>query len=248
MELRNQFTVATRHKLGDLVSLPPNELDPPIDDPFDMEPYGDDETMMFQIPEADLVDASGKPIIMQLLMDGLINAEVLLPIGDGEAIAKVVQYAVDSEGKLIGEYNENHILNTLRYMCELRDGTVKEFAANMIALNIFEESDADGHTNTLLYKIVDHKSLGEAVKMADKYIVSRNGTKRIRQTTVGWKFLVKWTNGGCQWIPLKILKELNPVQVAEYVVARNIADKPAFAWWIHYVLRKRDVIVSKFNA
>jgi hypothetical protein len=201
------------------VSLPPNELDPPIDDPFDMEPYGDDETMMLQIPEVDLVDASGKPIIMQSLMDGLINAEVLLSIGDGEAIAKVVQCVVDSEWKLIGKYNENHILNTLRYMCEFPDGTVKKFAANMIASNIFEESDADGHTSTLIYKIVDHKSLGEAVKMADKYIVSRNGTKWICQTTVGWKFLVKWTNGRRQWIPLKILKESNPVQVAEYVVA-----------------------------
>ena len=137
VELRNQFTVATRQKLGDSVSLPPNELVPPIDDPFDIEPYGDDETMMFQIPEADLVDASGKPIIMQSLMDGLINAEVLLPIGDGEAIAKVVQCAVDLEGKLIGEYNKNHILNTLRYMCKFPDGTVKEFAANMIALKIF---------------------------------------------------------------------------------------------------------------
>ncbi len=102
VELRNQFRVATRQKLGDLVSLPPNELDPPIDDPFDMEPCGDDETMMFQIPEADLVGASGNPIIMQLLMDGLINAKVLLPIGDGEAIPKVLQCAVDSEGKLIG--------------------------------------------------------------------------------------------------------------------------------------------------
>ena len=64
----------------------------------------------------------------------------------------------------------------------------------------------------------------------------------------GIESLVKWTNGGCQWIPLNILKESNPVQVAEYVVAQNIADKPAFAWWIHYVLRKCDVIVSKFNA
>ncbi len=106
-----------------------------------------------------------------------------MSIGDGKAIEKVVQCAVDLEGKLIGEYNENHILNTLWYMCKFLDGTVKEFAANMIASNIFEESDADGHTNTLLFKIVDHKSLGEAVKMADKYIVSRNGTKRIHQTT-----------------------------------------------------------------
>jgi hypothetical protein len=47
-----------------------------------------------------------------------------------------------------------------------------------------------------------------------------------------------------QWIDLKILKESNPDQVAEYVTARNIADKAAFAWWVPYVLRKWDVIGS----
>jgi hypothetical protein len=30
--------------------------------------------------------------------------------------------------------------------------------------------DADGYSKTLLHTIVDHKSSGEAVKMADKYI------------------------------------------------------------------------------
>ena len=43
---------------------------------------------------------------------------------------------------------------------------------------------------------------------------------------------------------LKILKESNPVQVTEYVTARNFADEPAFAWWVPYVLRKQDVFVS----
>ena len=42
MELRSQFTVANCQELNDSVSLPLNELDPPIDDPFDMKPYGDD--------------------------------------------------------------------------------------------------------------------------------------------------------------------------------------------------------------
>ncbi len=51
-------------------------------------------------------------------------------------------------------------------------------------------------------------------------------------------------NGTCQWIDLKILKESNLVQIAEYVTARNIADESAFAWWVPYVLRKQDVIVS----
>ena len=80
--------------------------------------------------------------------------------------------------------------------------------------------------------------------MANKYLLTKTGTKRMRQTTQGWKFLVQWANGTCQWIDLKILKESNLVQVAEYVTARNTADEPAFAWWVPYVLRKQDLIVS----
>ncbi len=101
--------------------------------------------------------------------------------------------------------------------------------ANVIASNIYEEGDADGFSSSLLYKIVDHKSSGEAIKMADKYITTRTGTRRMRQTTVGWLFLVKWGDGSQQWIDLKILKESNPVQIGAYVIARGIQDEPAFA-------------------
>ncbi len=66
--------------------------------------------------------------------------------------------------------------------------------------------------------------------MADKYITTRTGTQRMRQTTVGWLFLVKWGDRSQQWIDLKILKESNPVQVGAYVTARRIQDEPAFAW------------------
>ena len=57
--------------------------------------------------------------------------------------------------------------------------------------------------------------------MADKYITTKSGTRHLRQTTVGWKLLVEWANSSCQWIDLKLLKESNPVQVAEYATARN---------------------------
>jgi hypothetical protein len=106
------------------------------------------------------------------------------------------------------------------------------------------ELNADGYSSSLLYEKIDHKSSGEATKMADKYLLTKTGTERMRQTTQGWKFLEQWACGTCQWIDLKILKESNPVQVVEYVTAKNIADKPAFAWWVPYVLRKQDVIVS----
>ncbi len=47
---------------------------------------------------------------------------------------------------------------------------------------------------------------------------------------------------------MKILKESNPVQVAEYTMACNIGEEPAFAWWVPYVLHKQDVIVSAINS
>ncbi len=119
---------------------------------------------------------------------------------------------------------------------------------NIIASIIFMELDADGYSSSLLYEIVDHKSSGEAMKMADKYFITKSGTKWMHQMTQGWKFLVQWANCMRQLIDLKILKESNPVQVAEYVTARNIAEEPAFAWWVPYVLRKRDVIVSAVNS
>jgi hypothetical protein len=99
----------------------------------------------------------------------------------------------------------------LLYECEFDEGTTREYAANTIASNIFMESDADGFSSSPLYHIVDHKRSGEATTMADKYFFTKTGTKRMRQTNVGWKFLVEWANGSQQWIELKVLKDSNPV-------------------------------------
>ena len=43
------------------------------------------------------------------------------------------------------------------------------------------------------------------------------------------------------------MKESNPVEVAEFAKSREIADEPAFAWWVPFVVRKRDVIISKIK-
>ena len=52
-------------------------------------------------------------------------------------------------------------------------------------------------------------------------------------------------HGSTNWIPLHLLKESNPIQVAEYAKAHQLQDEPAFAWWISTVLRRRDRIISK---
>ena len=80
--------------------------------------------------------------------------------------------------------------------------------------------------------------------MADKFFKTKQGKPTQRHTTVGWSFLIKWKNGPKEWVHLKVLKESNPVDVSEYVTARGIEQEPAFAWWVPYTLRKRDVVVS----
>ena len=241
---RASFTADITRKLGDSIKLPSAPL-PEWEEPeWNDEPYGDEETSPHEPFEADLVDAAGRPLMMHSLTDALINAEVLLDKDDSAALARVIRRAVNSDGKVVGEWNTNPILNTLVYECEFDDGTIKEYSANVIASNIYEEGDADGFSSALLHQIVDHKSSGEAIKIEDKYYKTRTGKRRMRETTVGWSFLVQWGDGSRQWIDLKVLKESNPVQVGEYVISRGIQNEPAFAWWVPYTMRKRDVIVS----
>ena len=55
---------------------------------------------------------------------------------------------------------------------------------------------------------------------------------------MGWKLLVKWSDGSETWVLLKDMKESHPLEVADFAKARGIADKPAFSWWVPYQIRK----------
>ena len=49
-------------------------------------------------------------------------------------------------------------------------------------------------------------------------------------------------------MPLKDMKESHPIETDEFAKARDIADEPAFVWWVPYTLRKRDVIIGQVKA
>ena len=44
------------------------------------------------------------------------------------------------------------------------------------------------------------------------------------------------------------MKESNPIEDAEFVVAKGIDDEAAFCWWIPYILRKLDTVISAVKA
>ena len=197
------------------------------------------------IPEADIVDAAGKPVSPTSLGDMMIGIEVLLPQGEERAaLCKVLRRSVDKDGKTTGIYDKDPSLNTMIYDVEFPDGAVKQYGANIIAQNVLEQVEDDGHYTVKLKQILDHRREGNAVSKEQKYVTMRNGQQKLRQSTVGWKFLCEYSDGKKQWIMLKDLKESNPVDVAEYVAARKIEDEVAFAWWVPYTLRKKSAIIA----
>ena len=66
------------------------------------------------------------------------------------------------------------------------------------------------------------------------------GTKRRVNTTKGYEIFIQWKDRITTWNTLKNVKDLYPVQMAEFAVENRIPEEPTFAWWVKYVLKKRD--------
>jgi len=191
------------------------------------EPYTDEEEPAHEVHDMDdAVDARGLLINQQPEYDQFLNLELQLNNGQH---ARVARRVVGPSGERIGAYDDQPMLNTIMYEVEFDDGQVKEYGATSIAENILAQVDDDGFSSSLLQAIIDYcKDRSVAVSKRDRPVEDRNGRKRLRKTTKGWQLKVKWSDGSTSWLDLKILKESNPVDVAEFAIARRIDDEPAF--------------------
>lgn len=117
------------------------------------------------------------------------------------------------------------------------DGLTAEYAANVIAKNLYSQVDLEGRQYLLLSEIIDHHKDASAISKDQGFYISHNGNQVPCKTTKGWKLCVEWKDGTSTWVPLNELKPLNPVKVAEYAVANRLVEEPAFAWWVKDVLR-----------
>jgi Reverse transcriptase (RNA-dependent DNA polymerase) len=181
--------------------------------------------------------------------DTYLNMELALPRSGGEVeFAKVIKRLRDKDGLPIGTANDNPILDTRVYEVEFPDGHRASLAANAIAENLFAQVDEEGNRHALFDEIIDHRTNGKEIKQQDAFVTMSNGTKKRRETTLGWEILVQWKDGSSTWIALKDMKESYPVQLAEYAIVARISEEPAFAWWVPFTIRKRDRILSKVKS
>ena len=192
-------------------------------------------------PEADEVDDYDKWIGATFLLDPLRNPD------NTATRARVVQRRTDPFGNPIGKAHANPLMDTREYDVLLEDGTYDIYCANTIAENLWSQCDSEGREIQKFKEIIGHKADARALTIDNGFDIV-NGIKKPKKTTAGWKILVEFADGEASWLPLKDVKEGNPVELAEYAALNNIHEEPAFKWWVPYVLRRRDRMVKKLKS
>ena len=120
------------------------------------------------------------------LFDTYLNMELAIDCrGEHPMLARVTKRLKDHEGKPIGTAHQNPIMDTRMYEVEYANRFKQAMSANVIAENMFASIEEEGHRHLLLDSIIDHLKTTEAVKQKDAFIVSKNGTKRRKETTKG---------------------------------------------------------------
>jgi hypothetical protein len=96
----------------------------------DTEPAG-------ELPDIeDILDSTGKVLIQQPMWDKLINAEIIVQQGDKLQLRQVERRSMNDNGKTIGTYCDNPILNSIVYEVQFPDGELREYVANILAENL----------------------------------------------------------------------------------------------------------------
>jgi hypothetical protein len=180
-------------------------------------------------------------------LDNFIHANLLLDAGNGEKISgRVIKRSTNMDGSKKGTPHKNPMFDTRAYLIEFKNGSVDEYTANVIAENIYSQVDDEGRNFSLLKEIGDHRKDDKvALAKEESYTISANGNHVPKRTTKGWQLQIEWKDGTTEWTSLKRLKDSNPVETAEYAVANQLQNEPAFSWWIGNVLRHRKRIISK---
>ena len=239
-EKLQDFDNAVAVRLNDHSFLLPNVGGMYLDDIDDDDYEGERDKISYDAPEQDDYTPEA--------YDQYLGAELLLPHGDEMVTGRVVKRARGQDGNPIGIRNPNPLLDTREYVVEFLDGSTAEYGANIIAENLFSQVDSEGNQYLLLKEIVSHRKDSSAIPISDGFFTSKNGNRVPKTTTRGWQLLVEWKDNSTDWIPLKDLKESNPVELAEYAVSNKLLDEPAFAWWAKDVLRRRNRIISKVKS
>ena len=126
----------------------------------------------------------------------MLNSEVSMQLNDRMSTGKIARRSLGTDGRMIGSYDNNPMLNTVVYDVGFPAGSSREYSANVIAENIISQVDDDGFQTRIMEGTIDSQmDMRVACPKSAKLVKRKGGHKRLQCTTKGWKLLVKWKDG-----------------------------------------------------
>ena len=120
--------------------------------------------------------------------------------------AIVVRISLGPDGKVVGSFNHNKMLDSRVYDIMFMEGRVQQLAANIITMSMYEHVYSEGFTTKILDQVQRHRKTDEAIEKSDGYVKGSKGRRPVKITTEGYYFLTKFRDGSESWIPLADLK------------------------------------------
>ena len=140
------------------------------------------------------------------------------------------------------------MLDSREYFVEFPDQSRERYMANTIAESLYSQVDGEGNRFRVLEEITGHRMTDEALTGEDCFYTTKNGMKVPKRTTKGHEFQAKYKGGETEWLPVKLVKDSDPIAAAEFAKANALDQLPAFNWWVDRVLKKTKAIISKVKS
>ena len=129
------------------------------------------------------------------ITDQWTHAELNLPQGEQLRKEKIVGQSKDTNDEIIGSYDPNPFLSTLKCHVEFLDGEIKECLANVIAENMRAQEDEDCNSIQILDSIVYYRKDRNVVDKADAHLHTNSREHNLLHTNYGWSLLTLLKNG-----------------------------------------------------
>ena len=180
-------------------------------------------------------------------LDEFIGSQIPFETKNGPALVKVISRKRHSDGSLIGSRHNEPKLDSRIYSVQFPDGHFEEYSANVLHESLSSQLDDQGYDTGHIKEICGYRFDSHMLSKANAYVYSKNGNKSPVITTKGCDIRIRWRDESTTWVPMNVIKNCEPLLLAEYAERMNISHEPVFNWWVKYTLKKKPRLLSKLQ-
>jgi len=180
-------------------------------------------------------------------LDEFIGTQITLETKNGPALIKVISRKRSSDGTLIGQKNPEPQLDSRLYNVKFPDGHFEQYSANVLHESLTSKLDDQGYDIGHIKELCGYRFSSKMIPRNKSFITSFNNNKTPIVTTKGCEIQVRWNDDQTTWVPMNIVKNCEPLLLAEYASRMNIIQESVFQWWVPHILSQKKRLLNKIK-